>query len=192
MKKFLKIAGPIAAAISSPLAMLFILIAFILQMATPGIHVSGSVLGLGYSGDISGTSLIFGNSDSGFKLSWSALIAWILLILTFLALLALLVFEIIKFAGVEKFAKKLNISFSVLMIIIRLAISALLIIASVFIFIGCVTFCSANGFSGSDMSLGVGWIFAGILAILAAVVAPIPSFITNIVGFIGGLTEKKK
>lgn len=178
MSKSSKDAGAIISLVAGPLAMVLILVAFILQMATPGIHISGTFLIWNVSNDIDGVKIIFGSSDPKAVLSWSALIAWIFFILTFAVLAALLVFDIIKFAGVEKAAKKMNMDAAKLLLIIRLAVAVLLIVAAIFIFIAVPTFASANDASTNGLSLNAGWIIAGILAILAAIAVPLPSLLS--------------
>ena len=162
MKKFLKFSGFIAA--------LLALVAFILLMATPGVMSGSDVVA-------KGATMIFGKKeavtvigiklgDAETKLAWSALLAWIFVLVALLILLVGIVLPLLKVKALDKFAGLLN-----------LCAVVLLVVAGVFAFISLPIFCDANGLSSvpEKWTLGAGWVIGGILAIAAGVLAILPA-----------------
>lgn len=169
MKKILKFSGIAAFAIA--------LVAFILMMSTNAItyHLDAGALGstdFAYSG-IQG---IFGGEVKGsiggmtftagsIAATWSAVIAFILMIAAMLILLAGFILPLLKIHALDKVAGVLNL----------VAVIAL-VVAGIFIFIETPCFMGANGVESYDgWTLGAGWIVAGILAILGGIVAIVPA-----------------
>ncbi len=156
MKKYLKYFAPAAA--------LLALVAFILLLVTPGVvSVSNNS-----QYNFPGTTVLFGGTvkflifEGQVKLAWSALVAWILIIIAVVAFVVLFVLEMLKVSVLDKYAP-----------FIKLGLSALLIIAAIFVFVTVPVFEAVNELR--DLSIGVGYVFAGILAILAAGVGAVPS-----------------
>ena len=158
MKKFLKFSGICA--------FLLALVAFILMMATPAVM---------YKGDdviAKGIVAIFGSKDKvamftvETKPAWSALLAWIFVLVDLLVLCLGVVLPLLKVKKIEKFAGLMN-----------LCAVVLLVLAGVFMFITTPVFYNVNGVDSvpSNVALGAGWVIAGILAILAGVVAILPA-----------------
>ena len=163
MKKYLKYFAPAAA--------LLALVAFILMLATPGVvQVSGNS-----QYNYPGTTILFGGDvqfliwTGHLKPSWSALVAWILLIVAFAVIVAMFVLEMLNIKTLDKYAQ-----------FIKLGAAALLLVAGIFVFVTCAAFKGVNEFSGDGYRLGIGYIFAGILTILAAAVAATPSVLALI------------
>ena len=158
MKKYLKFFGPVAAVLA--------LVAFILMLATPGVVQASGNSQYNYPG----TTVLFGGDvtflwfTGHITLAWSALVAWILLILAFVVIVAMFVLEMLNIKALDKYA-----------LFIKLGAAALLLIAGIFVFVSCAVFKAVNEFSGDGYRLGVGYIFAGILTILAGGVAAVPS-----------------
>lgn len=167
MKKYLKYSGFVAA--------LFALITFILLLATPAVMYNGKNV------VAEGTTAIFGKKEAikasfgGFTvnfgdavthLSWSALLAWIFVVVALVILVAGVVLPLLKVKKIEKFAGLLN-----------LVAVGLLVVAGIFVFISCATFFAANGYDSvpDKCALGAGWIIAGILAILGGACAILPA-----------------
>ncbi len=159
MKKYLKYAGACAA--------LLALIGFILLLACPAVMNGNDVV-------VSGTTAIFGHKGTTpifglpteTKLAWSALLAFIFVIVALVILIAGVVLPILKVKALDKFAGLLN-----------LCAVLLLLVAGVFTLITIVTIFTANGFEEvpGDCVLGAGWIIAGILFFLAGFVAIAPA-----------------
>ena len=162
MKKFLKFSGICA--------FLLALVAFILMMATPAIL---------YKGDdviAKGVVAIFGSKEKvdlfivektvETKLAWSALLAWIFVLVALLVLCLGVVLPLLKVKKIERFAGLMN-----------LCAVVLLVLAGIFMFVTTPAFFNANGFDKvpDNVALGAGWVIAGILAILAGVVAILPA-----------------
>ena len=149
MKKFLQFSGIIAAGLA--------LIAFIFLLAGNGlVYKSGSL-----SHNIAGVYVIFGGD---YKLAATALIGWILVLLSMLVLIALFVLPLLKVNALDKFAG-----------LITLCAAGLLIVAAILIFCSKAAFVSANGTLYDNHSLSFAFVFAGILAILAAICAALPA-----------------
>lgn len=163
MKKYLKYFAPAAA--------LLALVAFILMLATPGVVQTSGNSQYNYPG----TTVLFGGDvtflwfTGHITLAWSALIAWILLIVSFVAIVAMFVLEMLKIKVLDKYSQY-----------IKLGAAALLLVAGIFVFVSSAAFTAVNEFSGSGYGLGVGWVFAGILTVLAAIVAAVPSVLALI------------
>ena len=157
MKKFLKFSGIIAAVVA--------IIAFILLLAT-----NGAILKSGNSQwNYEGTLVLFGGerprlfSSRHFQASVPGLIGWILVLSAIVILLLGVVLPLIKVKALDKFAGLLNL----------IAVIAL-IVGGILVFFAASAFVSANDLS-KDTTLGVGWVFAGILAIVAGVLAILPA-----------------
>ena len=174
MKKFLKYA-PICAA-------LLALVAFVLLLATPGIVNSDSKT------IFSGVEVLFGGKreiyvlgfkiyEGSFKGTWSGLLAFIFVILAFLELAAEAILPLLKGKKTCKYVKYSN-----------LCAALLLVVGGVFAFVSNSTFIAVNEFENLaksyEFTLGAGWIIAGILMILAGLVAVLPTLL--------GLLSKKK
>ena len=153
MKTFLKFTSAIAAVLA--------LVAFILMLATPAIHYEGNFGPIGFTGDTSGTVGIFG--DKNVAGTWSAIIAFIFIIVAFVALVCHAVLPLALKKGAI-----LNI-----LPLCALCAAAMLIVAGIFIFIEVPCFWGAQG-SDTYGTLGVGWVFAGILSCAAGVVGLLP------------------
>jgi len=159
MKTVLKFSGIIAFVLA--------VVAFILMMATTSVVYSiGS-----NSTSVSGTVGIFGGTDAKYAAPWAGLIAWILIIVALLILCSAIVLPLLKVKALDKFAGLLNL----------VAVIAL-VVAGVFMFLEVTAWKAANGdlsFSAfgvnGSYSLGAGWVIAGIISIVAGVVAVLPA-----------------
>lgn len=169
MKKALKFSGLVAAVLAT--------LAFILMMFTPAIVCEGPIFGGHY--EIAGTVAIFGkskgfalgeaavfcNSDGVIPPTWSAIIAWILMMAAVVILLLGVILPLFKVKALTKFAGLLN-----LIVVIAL------VVAGIFMFIQVPTFLGAIGRSdASGYALGAGWIISAIVAIVAGVLAILPA-----------------
>ncbi len=162
MKKALKFSG-IAAFVLA-------LVAFILMLACPSLAASNGSASV----EVSGTMGIFGGeiANLGFlgkvayKGTWSAIIAFILIIVAMIILLAGFLLPLFKIHTLDKFAGILNL----------VAVIAL-IVAGIFLFIELPCFAGVNwdGNIADGWGLGAGWIIAGILSLLGGVVAILPA-----------------
>ncbi len=165
MKKLLKYSGICAFALA--------LVAFILILATPALVYpvknanDGTISGVfGIFGGVYG-SISFGPfaAQGTWNATWSAVTAFILILVAMIILLAGFVLPLLKIHALDKVAGILNL----------IAIFAL-IVAGIFLFIELPCFAGANGWNTTDgWDLGAGWIVAGILAILGGVVAILPT-----------------
>ena len=181
MKKLLKFSGICAAVIA--------LVGFILLMTTPILElhgdngwaiVGGGVFGGGTFKSQLGGYIVEHAADS--KLAWTGLIGWILMLVAILILIAGFVLPLLKINTLEKFAGILNL----------VAVISL-VVAGILVFVSAPVFQHANGAevggewqdAYTNYTLGVGWIFAGILAIVGGCLAILPAA----VDFIG---SKKK
>ncbi len=162
MKKLLKYSGICAFVLA--------LVAFILMLST-----SALVYPIEKTDDatISGIYGIFGGvvADLGFlgkatyNATWSAIIAFVLIIVSMIILVAGFVLPLLKVHALDKVAGILNL----------VAVLAL-IVAGIFLFIEKPCFAGANSWNSTDgWKLGAGWIVAGILAIFGGVVAILPA-----------------
>ena len=167
MKTVLKFSGIIAFVLA--------VVAFILMMATTSVVYTTNVnvpgLGSGsHSSSVSGTVGIFG--DDHFAAPWAGLIAWILIIVALLILCSAIVLPLLKVKALDKFAGILNL----------VAVIAL-VVAGVFMFLEVTAWTAANGDGSYSLgsalngsySLGAGWVIAGIISIVAGVVAVLPA-----------------
>lgn len=155
MKKVVKFTGFCAA--------LLILIAFILQLSTKAVTFSDSILGLTLSGSLSGVEGTFGKSADEIKATWSAIVAFVLLILVFLTFVCTTLLPLLKVKVSDK-----------ILAICNCAAVVLAIVAAIFLFIEVPCFLKANDIDTKDgFSLGAGWIVAGILSILGGLVGAI-------------------
>lgn len=154
MKKILPFAGFVAALLG--------IISFILILATNSVsYVNGNIIV-----DYSGAQGIFGGEGviTDLKANGGAIVAFILLILGILAVAAASVLPLIK--KFEKYANCIEVSGAVL-----------LLTAAILIFCEVPMFCGVNGLSDAAKyyRLDAGWVVAGILAILGACVAVVPT-----------------
>lgn len=160
MKKVLKFSGVAA--------LLLAIVAFILILATNSVSITGTVSFIGFSktGTFTGVQGIFG--DENIKATWSAIIAFILIIVAMVILIVGIVLPILKIHALDKVAGILNL----------VAVVAL-IVAGIFLFIEVLCFRGANDLAkdvtGVSYGLGAGWIIAGILSIFGGIVAILPA-----------------
>lgn len=157
MKKFLQFAGLIGAVLA--------IVAFILMMACKAlVYTSGSVELF-----VEGTTAIFGKTESTIlgdvttNPAATTLIAWILVLVAMLILLFVNILPLLKIKALDGIAGILNL----------VAVGALLL-AGIFVFMTKGVFAAANDVNMDSYNLGVGYVFAGILAILGAAVAVLP------------------
>lgn len=171
MKKVLKFAGVISFAAG--------LVAFILMMVTHSVvYVDGSssawysgtaaIFGSGRSyfyGSIFGIGIPTGEMDFSGTLAWNALIAWIFVLVALVIVCAGVILPLLKIKALEKFAGILN-----------LVSICLFIVGGVLMFFTVPAFAGANEWSNSNgWGLGVGWVFAAILSIVAGAFAALPT-----------------
>ena len=162
MKKFLKYSGICAAILA--------LVAFILMLATPAILYDGQdVVAQGTTvifGKTTTTNAIITTVKSHTDLAWSALLAWIFVMVSLIILLCGVILPALKVKALEKFAGLLN-----------LCAVVLLVVAGIFMFITTPVFFAANGVDSvpDKCALGAGWIIGGILALAAGIVAILPA-----------------
>ena len=156
MKKFLEFSGLIAAALA--------LAAFIFLLAGNGLvytynnsasYVPGAIVVFG--GDLKGLLTIH------CKPAATALIAWILILLSMLVLIALFVLPLLKVKALDKFAG-----------LITLCAAGLLIVSAILIFCSKAAFVGAND-AFDSYKLTFAFVFAGILSILGGAVAALPA-----------------
>ena len=167
MKKVLKFAGIISAALA--------LVGFVLLMVTPvATAVSGWTGTKYYYGGLnaifaSGNYTLVNGSSSltqafDGKLGWSALLAWIFVLIALIILLLGIILPLLKVKALDKFAGILN-----------LVAVCLLIVAGIFAFISKAVFISANDGKPADFAIGAGWVIGGILLIAGGVMAILPA-----------------
>ncbi len=163
MKKFLKYTGICSFVLA--------LIAFILMLGTDSLVYNYKEGAFSVSTSISGTLGVFGGTYSLMGLSttcnatWSAIIAFILIVVAMIILLAGFILPLLKIHTLDKVAGILNF----------VAVIALLV-AGIFLFIELPCFASANGGGDySGWSLGAGWIVAGIFCLLAGLLSVLPA-----------------
>ncbi|MBO4541091.1 MAG: hypothetical protein J5736_03860 [Bacilli bacterium] len=146
MKSVIKFSGLIAAVLA--------IVAFILQLATPAITNINLLI---TTGSVSGTTAIFGKGDDS-ALAWSALLAWIFVLVSIVALCAVSILPLLGIKALEKYEN-----------LILFCVAGLLLVSGIFMFIVLPVWWSANGAGNNTAgSLGAGWIVGGILSILAA------------------------
>ena len=149
MKKFLQFSGLIAAGLA--------LAAFIFLLAGNGlVYKSGN-----FSHSIPGTNVIFGGD---YTLAATALIGWILVLLAMLALIVVSVLPLLNVKALDKFAG-----------LITLCAAGALLVAAILIFCSKAAFVSANGSLLNNYGLSFAFVFAGILSILAGLLAALPA-----------------
>ena len=145
MKQLIKFSGIIAAVLA--------IVAFILQLATPAITNINLLI---TTGSVSGSVATFGNEDV--TLAWSALLAFIFILVAIVAVCAVSVLPLLGIKALEKFEN-----------LILFCVAGLLLVAGIFLFITLPVWWSVNGAGNNTAgSPGAGWIIGGILAILAA------------------------
>lgn len=163
MKKLLKYTGICS--------FILALIAFILMLGTNSLVFNYKEGAISVSTSISGILGIFGGTYTILGISttcnatWSAIIAFILILVAMIILLAGFILPLLKIHTLDKVAGILNF----------VAVVAL-IVAGIFLFIELPCFAGANG--GGDTtgwSLGGGWIVGGIMCLFAGGVAILPA-----------------
>jgi glucan phosphoethanolaminetransferase (alkaline phosphatase superfamily) len=194
MKTFLKFSGLCALVLAA--------VSLVLMLVSPAITYTATATVLGKTTTsvsyISGIAGIFGkgtitsgDTTSNFEGTavWSAIIAFVLLIVALLLLLLGAIMPVLKVKSVTKFAGVINL----------VAVCALAV-AGVFFFLEVPTFQAANEVSSGSGSiggvfsasgtygLGAGWLIAGILSIAGAVIAILPAA----ADFAGGKGKKRK
>ena len=159
MKKFLQFAGVISLALG--------VIAFVLMMATNALNVDSGILG---NLTIGGITAIFGHKSTGlldpeYKAAVLGLIAWILVLVGMLVVLCGILLPLLKVKALEKFSGILDI-----------AALVCFVLAGIFMFIVVPSFAGANEWNNTDgVTIGVGWVIGGILAIAAGALAILPA-----------------
>lgn len=182
MKKLLKFA-PLCALLLGAAALILILASHALTYSAQGSIASAS-------GWYSGAAVIFGkgpqfaegsilgfgaSGESTFegKLAWNALLAFIFFVVALVALLLSSLMVFVKIKALEKFGG-----------LIALVAAGLLLVGGIFLFFTLPAFAAANEWNSTDgFKLGVGWIIAAILAIVAGVASACPAVLA--------LVEKK-
>lgn len=145
-------------------ALVLTIITLVLMLTCTSVAWSGSIFGFTIGTSASGVVGIFG--DEGIKASWTAIIAFVLLIVVALALIASIALSLTS----KKSVKVSNL--------IAFVSTIALIIAGILIFCEVSTFRSANSISETaKLSLGSGWAIAGILAICAAALTALSVFV---------------
>ena len=164
MKKFLQFSGFVAA--------LLALIAFIFLLA-------GNGLVYRYNDSawfVPGTRAIFGGEVKTllgtvkYSPAATALIAWIFVLLAMIALLVVNVLPLLKVKALDKFAG-----------LIGLIAAGLLLVAGILLFFTKVAFSGSNSNAFDDYHLTFAFVFAGILSIIGAGVAALPTCL-NLLG----------
>lgn len=152
MKTFLKYSGVCAA--------VFAIVAFIMLLACNAITYE-SLLG---TTNVGGTIVLFGGKIGAltYKLAPLALIAFILIIVALVIIIAGIVLPLAKVTALDKFSGILNL----------IAVAAL-IVAGIFVFISANNFASVNEISSGNLTPG--YVFTGIFAIVAGVLAVLPA-----------------
>ena len=164
MKKFLNFSGICA--------LLLAVVAFVLQLATPAVVNSATVLGSKISAETAGTVAIFGKTESTAlgdvvtKGSVMALISWILAVVGLVIVLCGVILPLLKVNALEKFAGVLN-----------LCAVVCFVLAGVFMFFVVPTFYAANGVDDvpSTAGIGAGWVIGAIVYIVAGAIAILPA-----------------
>ena len=174
MKKVLQFAGLISLGLA--------VLAFIFMMAGHALEYSAKGAIAEASGWYSGTAVIFGKgpyevsgSILGFggtgagdfdgKLAWSALLAWIFAIVAMAILLLGVLLPLLKVKALQKFAGLLN-----------LCAVGLLVVGGIFMFITLPAFATANEWNNTNnWTLSPLWVIAGIIFIIAGVIAIMPT-----------------
>lgn len=160
MKKLLKYTGICS--------FILALIAFILMLGTNSLVFNYKEGAISVSTSISGTLGIFGGTYTVMGISttcnatWSAIIAFILILVAMIILLAGFILPLLKIHTLDKVAGILNL----------VAVLAL-IVAGIFLFIELP--CFNGGGDTTGWSLGAGWIIGGIMCLLAGGVAILPA-----------------
>ena len=164
MKKFLQFSGFVAA--------LLALIAFIFLLAGNGVVYR-------YNDSawfVPGTRAIFGGEVKTllgtvkYSPAATALIAWIFVLLAMIALLVVNVLPLLKVKALDKFAG-----------LIGLVAAGLLLVAGILLFFTKVAFSGANSNAFDDYHLTFAFVFAGILSIIGAGIAALPTCL-NLLG----------
>ena len=165
MKKVLQFAGLISLALAA--------VAFILMMATTAVsYAASSSTTVNYGG----TLAIFGGEltteqallilAENAKPAVLALLAWIFVLVGMIIVLLGVILPLLKINALEKFAGLLN-----------LGVLILFVVAGIFMFTVRAGFYAAQGFENApDKSvIGFGWVFGGILLIIAGAFAILPA-----------------
>ena len=175
MKKFLQFAGVVA--------LVLVLVGFILNIATHSIVLTDNPTKNWYSAGIAlFGSGVLGNAGlnggqvthevSNYQVSGAGLVAWIFALVAIVCLAVVVVFSFLKVKVLEKYSKYID-----------LCICALLVTAGVVLFFTVPSFVGNNGINNSGnthLTLGGGWIVAGILYILGGALAGLNSVLSLI------------
>ena len=165
MKKVLQFAGVISLALAA--------VAFVLMMATPAVSYTVSSSS---TVNFAGTLAIFGGElDTAQKLllianeakpATLALLAWIFVLVGMIIVLLGVLLPLFKVKAIERFAGLLN-----------LCALILFVVAGIFMFTVRAGFYSAQGFNEvpEKAAIGFGWVFGGILSIIAGAFAIFPA-----------------
>ena len=165
MKKVLQFAGLISLALG--------VVAFILMMATPAVSYTVSSSS---TVNFAGTLAIFGGElDTAQALlllaekakpATLALLAWIFILIGMIIVLLGVILPLFKVHALEKFAGLLN-----------LCVLILFVIAGIFMFTVRAGFYNAQGIKDipEKAAIGFGWVFGGILSIVAGAFAILPA-----------------
>ena len=158
MKKVLKFAGLISAVLA--------LAAFIFLLAGNAIVYETSSA----TYKVTGTRALFGGEVQTllgtveYKPAATALIAWILILVAMLVLIVNVVLPLLKVTALAKFAGLLN-----------LVAACALIVGGILLFFTKTVYASTNDLNLDDWKLAFAFVFAGILSILAGLVALAPA-----------------
>lgn len=160
MKKVLQFSGVISAVLA--------IVAIVFVLATPAMKFTGLLS----ETLIPGTTALFGEKTTVlgkvvvvYKPSVLALIGWILALVGTLVVLCGVILPLLKVKGIKRFAGVMN-----------LIAVVTLVLAGVFMFLVVPTFASANYDGHTDgLTIGAGWVIAGILSIAAGAFAILPA-----------------
>lgn len=165
MKKVLQFAGLISLALAA--------VAFVLMMATPAVSYtvsSSSTVNFAgtlaiFGGELDTAQILIMLTDKA-KPATLALLAWIFALVGMIIVLLGVVLPLLKVKALEKFAGLLN-----------LCVLVLFVIAGIFMFTVRAGFFSAQGFNDvpEKAAIGFGWVFGGILLIIAGAFAILPA-----------------
>ena len=152
------------------LAGVFVLVAFILLIATTGAETSGYIGVVKVSTEIKGTVILFGGGDYNHKGSSIGLMAFIFAILAFLAICIVAVIKFLKKDKNQSLNKILNVG------LISAALIAIL--AGIFVLITKNDFVSKNGLESNPIDsfktkMSPTYIMSGVLLILGGIVAAV-------------------
>ena len=146
----------------------------------------------GYTAVFGGVLTTLDGIRVSFRMAWPAFVGWLLILLAFLTIAVLFVVELIKSIGISKFPKALNIVSSGFFVLVRPAVSALLIAAAIFLMFAPDVYYHVNEMNPSVYTISGVWVFGIVLVFMTAILVPLPSIIMNIIDFVAGFFGKKK